>query len=415
MKRLLSLLVLVCFLLCGCGSIGEVVENVGSNIGQLIGGDKLLTAADSVVKLGIYPDGCEHTQTVGGYLFRELNAEQQSVYIKIDNAVFNMQTGFIDVGKCSRRDLELVYQCIRRDRPEYFWLPNTYYLQSFGGKMSIKFADSESDWFCTADERQEAEGKIKTYLTALSNAMVIETSEFQTELFLHDWLADRVTYNKAALSDGEKHKHAWDIMGAFIEGSAVCEGYTKAMQVLLNMTGVENTPVTGMSDEPHMWNMVKINGEWYHLDVTTNDTDDAGLHFYFNVNDETVLSARTLDPDFSTVADTELDTVTFNFRLPAATSVKNNYFVNGGSYVESLDQFPTVLSEGILRAVKSDKSFVEIGFAQNVGVGRMENIAKKLDLKGNLDRVNELLQPADRIGTYGWSTIDGASAIVISW
>ena len=415
MKRLLSLVALLCFLLCGCGRVGEVIKDVGSNIGHLINGDNLLTEADSTVSLGIYPDGCEYTDSIGGYLFRQLNPTQQSVYIKIDNAVFNMQTGFIDVGKCSQRDLELVYYCVRRDRPEYFWLPMAYYMQSVAGNMSIKFADSESDWLCTADERKEAEGKIKTFLTAVLNAMVIETSEFQTELFLHDCLVDRVTYNKAALSNMEKHKHAWDIVGAFIEGKAVCEGYTKAMQVLLNMVGIESTPVTGVSDEPHMWNMVKIDGEWYHLDATTNDTENSNRHFYFNVTDESATVVRTIDPDFSTVSDDDLGGGAFNYNLPKATALSANYFVKMGAFVELKEQFSAVLQEQILKAVKSGKDFVEIGFGAEMGIGKMGNIEEELELRTVLDEINEQLQPADRISGYGWSTIKGSSVIVFSW
>ena len=39
--------------------------------------------------------------------------------------------------------------------------------------------------------------------------------------------------------------------------------------------------------EPHMWNVVEIDGKNYHLDVTWDDLslDDKVAHFYFNVTD----------------------------------------------------------------------------------------------------------------------------------
>lgn len=415
MKRLISLLLSACFLFCGCQGISDAIENLGSNIGQLVTFEQVLTAADSTVQLAIYPDGCQYPKTFGGYLFGQLNAEQQSIYIKIDNAVFDMQTGFIDVGTCSQRDLELVYQCLRRDRPEYFWLPSSYYLQSVGDNMSIKFADTESDWLCTAKERETAETKIKNELTKLKNKLPKTASEFEIELYLHDWLTKRVTYNKEALSDGEKHKHAWDIVGAFIEKKAVCEGYSKSMQVLLNMVGIESTPVTGVSDEPHMWNMVKIDGEWYHLDATTNDSDNMGLHAYFNVTDEVVLAKRTIDKDFIEVKEEALESSTFNYNLPKATSIKNNYFVKTDSYVTSYREFYDLLFSRVVAAIKSGKTSVEIGFDPDLGVGKMKDVAAGLDLRMMLDKVNDRMRPEYRKKAYGWSTIKGASAIVIYW
>lgn len=415
MKRLISLLLLTTLLLCGCHGLSNAIENLGSNIGQLVASDSVLTVADSTVQLAIYPDGCQYPKTFGGYLFRQLNSEQQSIYIKMDNAIFDMQTGFIDVGRCSMGDLELVYHAVRRDRPEYFWLPSSYYLQSVGDNMSIKFADTESDWLCTATERETAEAKIKSELTKLKNKLPESEFEFDTELYLHDWLVSRVTYNKAALSDAEKHKRAWDIVGAIINQKAVCEGYTKAMQVLFNMVGIESTPVTGVSDEPHMWNMVKIDGEWYHLDATTNDSDNMGLHAYFNVTDEVVLAKRTIDKDFIEVKEEALESSTFNYNLPKATSIKNNYFVKTDSYVTSYREFYDLLFSCMAAAIKSGKTRIEIGFAPDLGVGKMKDVASGLNLRMMLDKVNDRLLPQYRKKAYGWSAIKGASAIVIHW
>lgn len=422
MKRLLSLAVLICILFCGCGigdvidGIGDVVDDIGNELGQLVGTEnRLLTAADSTVKLNIYPDGCGYTQTVGGYLFDQLNPEQQSCYIKIDNAIFSMQTGDVNIGDCSRKDFELVYQCVRRDRPEYFWLPVNYAWKGTGASFSVIFAESESDWLYTAAERKKIEAEIKKVLIEFSGSLPKTATDYDLELFAHDWLAERVTYSKVALSDYEKYEDAWNIKGAFIDGSIVCEGYTKAMQVLLNMLGVENTPATGVTDGPHMWNMVKLDGEWYHLDATSNDSDRDVRHFFFNVTDENLLCDRTIDPDISSLKDGDIDEVTFNFALPKATSIKMNYYVKNGTYVSSADKVSAVLADAVLKAMSDGKDFVEIGFAPSVGVAGMDNIAKGLALKKNFDKINARLQPADRIRTYSWATVNGASAIVISW
>ena len=422
MKRLLGIVVLICILFCGCGfgevvdGIGDVVDAFGSEIVQLVGtNDRLLTAADSTVKLNIYPDGCDYTQTVGGYLFNQLSPEQQSCYIKIDNAIFSMQTGEINVGNCSQKDFELIYQCVRRDRPEYFWLPMNYSWKGSGSRFSVIFAESESEWLYTAPEREKIEVKIKRVLTEFSASLSKTATDYESELAAHDWLAQKATYNKAALSDYEEYADAWSIKGAFVDGRIVCEGYTKAMQVLLNMLGIENTPATGVTDGPHMWNMVKLDGEWYHLDVTSNDTDRDTRHFFFNVTDENILCDRTIYPDISLLKDGDTDDASFNYALPKATSLKMNYYVKNGTYVSSADKVSAVLTDAVLKAMSEGKDFVELGFAPSIGVAGMDNVAKGLALKKNFDKINTRLQPADRIRAYSWATVDGASAIVIYW
>ena len=65
---------------------------------------------------------------------------------------------------------------------------------------------------------------------------------------------------------------------ALVGGEAVCEGYARATQLLLNKLGVENFLVIGDAKnddgkiEPHMWNIVEQDGRYYIADITNSDT-----------------------------------------------------------------------------------------------------------------------------------------------
>lgn len=55
------------------------------------------------------------------------------------------------------------------------------------------------------------------------------------------------------------------------EGKGVCQAYALIAYRLLKEAGIEARYVTGYAREYHAWNLVKLDGQWYHLDTTWND------------------------------------------------------------------------------------------------------------------------------------------------
>ena len=66
----------------------------------------------------------------------------------------------------------------------------------------------------------------------------------------------------------------------------MCESYASAYQLCLEILGVENYIMTS-SDGAHVWNRVKVDGKWYHVDVTWNDTTAT---MFFLLDDDKFLS-----------------------------------------------------------------------------------------------------------------------------
>ncbi len=87
---------------------------------------------------------------------------------------------------------------------------------------------------------------------------------------------------------------AHDATGVLLNGKGVCEAYASAYQLCLEILGVENYIMTS-SDGAHVWNRVKLDGKWYHVDVTWNDTTD---NTFFLLDDDKFLSEtkRTGNP-----------------------------------------------------------------------------------------------------------------------
>ena len=89
-------------------------------------------------------------------------------------------------------------------------------------------------------------------------------------LAVHDWLVRHVSYDQ----DDSRASHT--AYGLFANATAVCEGYSQAFMLAMERLGVPCVIVRS-EDMEHQWNMVCIDGTWYHVDVTWDDpTPDQG-------------------------------------------------------------------------------------------------------------------------------------------
>ena len=91
-----------------------------------------------------------------------------------------------------------------------------------------------------------------------------------------------------------------DASGVFLDHKAVCAGYTSALNLVCNILGIENRDVVSTSGD-HTWNNVKLDGIWYHIDVTFNDQKG---------NDGNYLN------DFFMLTDEELEVEKYNYKNP---------------------------------------------------------------------------------------------------
>lgn len=199
--------------------------------------------------------------------------------------------------------LKAVYDTFDRDHPEVFWLNgvsmygyNCSYNYSFSGStVTVKYNVSvyfflQSDGFDIRKESYRNAGDIardialrdQTVDKILANCPTTGTEDQLR--YLNRVLVERNAYNSAvaAGNTGAAHESAWECLNALV-GSVgllgpVCEGYSRAFQVLCNELGIPCVLVDGPAKskkneatEAHMWNYVQLEGQWYAVDITWND------------------------------------------------------------------------------------------------------------------------------------------------
>jgi len=111
--------------------------------------------------------------------------------------------------------------------------------------------------------------------------------DWQKALVLHDALILRCRYDTTlAKATG------YDLL---LNGTTVCAGYAALYQDLLQRVGIPSVVVTSDAME-HAWNLVQLEGNWYHVDVTwddpTADREGRVRHDHFLRTDEEISSGE---------------------------------------------------------------------------------------------------------------------------
>lgn len=165
-------------------------------------------------------------------------------------------------------------------------------------------------------------------------------SDYEVLKLFHDEIIKRCVYDKTAQNRNFMY-------GVLVEGRATCTGYAKTFQYLCNRVGIENTCVFGNAGgEGHMWNMVKLDGEWYEVDTTWDDTTlddfDNEIFYEFFLVDTAKMSDRQL--------------FDYNYNKPVAYGKKYYYYNVTGTYAQSIGELKTVIKNSLKNAIKENKT-----------------------------------------------------------
>ena len=86
---------------------------------------------------------------------------------------------------------------------------------------------------------------------------------------IHNYIIDNTQYDKLKYEDkNDKTYKSNTAYGVLIEGYGTCNGYADAMAIFLDKLNIINYKI---SNEKHIWNLVYLDGSWYHLDLTWDD------------------------------------------------------------------------------------------------------------------------------------------------
>ena len=286
-----------------------------------------------------------------------------------------------------------VFRAIYADHPELFFLCTHYsYSHTPEGTVTALLLH----YSMNAIEREQAELELLQVVNDWVSALPADASDAEKEIALHDRLCDAVTY--ASSNNGVYADACYSPYGALINGRAVCDGYARALQLLLLAADVKSTVVEGFdaNGAAHMWDVVYLAGEPYYVDPTWDDALDIPVHAYCNITTAEIAPSHTMN---------------FWFPLPpTCTATKFNYYLLRGLYVTTTDGED--YSRLVIAARQSGAPFAEVRFSADTMTAN-----RYLTESGHLCNMVNRLMPADvdPLPGYSYSFFDGVNVTFLSF
>ena len=259
------------------------------------------------------------------------------MYKKIYAAMQNHEPS-VTINGFERKDVQELMTAINLDNPQLFYVDFDYRFQSdaFDLTIILNYIYNKSDTAVLTEKVKKVCNKILSKVTG--------RTEFEKELSLHDILVRNVLYDDVAKNDILKfHARSNTILGVLFCKKAVCEGIAKTFKFLLNALNIKCVVVKGKaiddltgrvdSDIFHAWNIVKIDGNPYHVDLTWDinlSINNIVRHEYFNLTDSDIGVDHVIEK-----------------RYPSCKVKGNNYFYKKGLVVASKEELRSIISDKI--------------------------------------------------------------------
>ena len=195
------------------------------------------------------------------------------------NDLLNHSNGQYSLNKSFQSALDAFFY----DHPELFYIDITKIsllikYSSFASKttytVSIVPQNGNNYLLDSFSSESEVDLAIKQVENARDNIIksISAKNDYDIALKVHDILVSSLEYDSTF-----NKPNIHNVYGALTQNSVVCEGYAKAFKYILDSLGIESILVSGDATnssgktESHMWNYIKLDGNWYGVDVTWDD------------------------------------------------------------------------------------------------------------------------------------------------
>lgn len=217
------------------------------------------------------------------YYYSQMSKLHKNVYHAMKTGLTGLMPSF-GVPYMEGRELADVFFKLRLDCPEIFWAVGFHY------RFFPDCAKAEiiPEYLFEKGKVQEHKKAMDARITKLARPAQSLT-EGEKERYIHDFICENVRYDKL------KKPYSHEIIGPLGQGVGVCEGIAKTVKALCDALGIwciiavsEANPEKKIKYR-HAWNVVRINGAYYHLDATFDNSlslGEAVRYDYFNLDDK---------------------------------------------------------------------------------------------------------------------------------
>lgn len=258
-------------------------------------------------------------------VYEQLSKEEQAVYEALFRGISSYNEKISLPYEISGDAYSKIYCILEKQESQLFFIDSTYY-------TAEKIREAKIIYRVDKDEIPEMQSELDAAAANALGNVLFADGEYDAVMKIHDYLVRNCYYTV-----GDENGYSSTAYGCLVEKKANCEGYAKAFDLLASAAGVKSVLVTGVTDkgENHAWNQVMVNGSWYNIDVTWDDTDVSGDvgRFYFLCDDRDF--GRTHIPDMN------------YFEAFSCDDSEENFYVSNDLLVSSLENVDDILRREI--------------------------------------------------------------------
>lgn len=246
---------------------------------------------------------------------------------------------------------------------------------TIGGEYVIKATTQISDAYKSgntsnlSDKDKETLGMAKSVLDEI---ITDDMSDYEKELAVYKWMTTNIGFDSGSMTvvPDDDSKPVDNPNGVLKNHEAVCVGYATTFRLFMQMLGID-CMVVHDSYLSHSWDLVKLDGQWYHTDIYSDAGSGEGNFSHFNLNDE-MMNSQEWNTDFFPAA----DGYKYNYAYVNRTQCKDVYTIpeqmraalDARQGVVSLD-FGKDISDDIYNLADTIMNSVENTVVFNAGYG----------------------------------------------
>lgn len=287
------------------------------------------------------------------YYYSVLNENEKIVYEEIYSTIKHMDEN-TELSTLDTQLIEKIFKCVMNDHPEFYYVEGYTYMTYTRNDKVVKL-EITGTYSKTKEECEILNAQIENAVTKCFSGMPVGASDYEKVKYIYEYIINTTEYNL----DSVEHQN---ICSVFLHGESVCMGYAKAMQYLLLKQDILCTIVNGTAQqgEEHAWNLILLEGQYYHLDVTWGDNS------YIVSNEETTQAGMPNFGFFCVPTEEISKTHKINtvVELPQCVSWDCNYYIKEGLYFTDLDT--DKLAQVFTDAYATDNVYVELKCADSV-------------------------------------------------
>lgn len=199
-----------------------------------------------------------------------LDENQKSLYRQIYANTQAVNGSFNPIVQVTMEELRKVFMAVFNDHPDLFWLESAY-----RGRFdrSGKCVEIMLQFNSLVDRLDAAKSEFIANAEEILSVADGMSTDYEVEVYIHNALLERITYDVGASLNQSAYS-------ALVNDRTVCAGYARAFQYLMIQMGIPCYYCTGYAGENHAWNIVRLDGEYYNVDVTWDDSEPNSYNFF---------------------------------------------------------------------------------------------------------------------------------------